>query len=86
MVPMFKASNIRCMSIININCFKHFYMFVVEATHDLQNYLFLDERFQELFYSSTGGCGNFFFIDRQFVGNFLFFDFSPFDKTLMRGT
>ena len=82
---MFKASNIRHMSIVNINCFKHFDIFVVEETGDCENYLFLDERFQELFYSSTGGCGNFFFIDRQFAGNFLFFDFSPFDKTLMCG-
>ena len=57
---MFKVSNIRRMSIININCFKHFDMFVIEATDDYENYLFLDGRFQELFYSSTGGCGNFF--------------------------
>ena len=71
---MFKASNIRCMAIININCFKHFDMFVVEAMDDCENYLFLDGRFQELFYSSTGGCGN-----------FLFFDFSPFQKILMHG-
>ena len=82
---MFKASNIRRMYIININCFKHFDMFVVEAMDDCENYLFLDEHFQEFVYSSTGGCGNFFFIDRQFVGNFSFFDFSPFDKTLMCG-
>ena len=82
---MFKASNIRRMAIININCFKNFYMFVVEAMEDCKNYLFLDGHFQELFYSSTGGCGNFFFIDRQFAGNFLFFDFSPFDKTMMCG-
>ena len=57
---MFKVSNILRMSITNINCFKHFDMFVVEATDDCENYLFLDGRFQELFYSSTGGCGNFF--------------------------
>ena len=47
MVTMFKGSNIRRMSIININCFKHFDMFVVEATDDYKNYLFLDGRFQE---------------------------------------
>ena len=87
MVTMFKGLNIRRMSIININCFKHFDMFVVEAMDDSENYLFLDRRFHELFYSSMGGCGNYFsFIDRQFAGNFLFFDFSPFDKMLMRGT
>ena len=48
------------MAIININCFKHFNMFVVEVTDDCESYLFLDKCFQELFYSSTGSCGNFF--------------------------
>ena len=58
---MFKVLNIRHMSIININFFKHLNMFVVEATDDCENYLFLDGRFQEMFYSSMGGCGNFCF-------------------------
>ena len=57
---MFKASNIQRISIININCFKHFDMFVVEATDDCENYLLIDGHFQELFYSSTGSCGIFF--------------------------
>ena len=46
-ITMFKASNIRRMAIININCFKHFNMFVVQATNDCGNYLFLDGRFEE---------------------------------------
>ena len=68
------------------NCFKHFDMFVVEATDNLRNYLFLDGRFQELFYSSTGSCRIFFFFDRQFAGIFLFFDKPLFEKILMHGT
>ena len=42
MVTMFKVSNIRRRAIINIIFFKHFDMFVVEETDDLQNYLFFD--------------------------------------------
>ena len=71
-------------------------MFVVEAMDNLRSYLFLDERFVKIICSSMDvfrNCfilqqavlGTFFFIDRHFAGNFLFFDFSPFDKTLMHG-
>ena len=35
-----------------------------------ENYLFLDGRFQELFYSSTGGCGNFFSSTDSLLGIF----------------
>ena len=59
-ITMFKVSNIRCRAIINIIFFKHFNMFVIEASDDLRNYLFLDRRFEELFYSLTTGLGNFF--------------------------
>ena len=41
--------------------------------------------FRNCFILQWAVVGIFFFIDRQFAGNFLFFDFSPFDKTLMHG-
>ena len=63
MVTMFKGLNIRRMSIININCFKHFDMFVVEAMDDLRKLfvprrtfsgivLFFNRRLWEFFFSS----------------------------------
>ena len=83
---MFKVSNIRRMAIININCFKHFDMFVVEEMDDLRK-LFVPRRtFSGIVLSLNGRVWEFlFFIDRQFAENFLFFYFSSFEKTLMRG-
>ena len=82
---MFKALNIRRMSIININCFKHFNMFVVEATDDLRKLFVPQWTFSGIVLFFNGRLWEFFFIDRHFAGNFLFFVFSSFDKTLMHG-
>ena len=71
-------------------------MFAIEAIDGLRNlfiprrivcghYLFLDGRFEELFYFSTTSLG-FFFFDRQFAGIFLFFDKPSFEKIVMHGT
>ena len=83
---MFKVSNILRMSIININRFKHFNMFVGEAMDDLQKLFVPRWMFPGIVLFFNGRLLNFLFIDRQFAGNFLFFDFSLFDKMLMCGT
>ena len=85
-ITMFKASNIWRMSIININCFKHFDMFFIEATDNLFKLFVSWWTFSGIVLFFNGRLWEFFFIDRQFAGNFLFFYFSPFDKMLMRGT
>ena len=41
--------------------------------------------FKNSFILQQAVVGIFFFIDRQFARNFLFFNFSPFDETLMCG-
>ena len=72
MVTMFKVLNIRCMAIININCFKHFDMFVVEAIDILQKLfvprrafsgivLFFNGRLWEFSFSSTDSLPGFFY-------------------------
>ena len=83
---MYKESNIRRMSIININCFKHFDMFVVEATDDLKKLFVPRQTFSGIVLFFNGQLWEFFFIDIHFAGNFLFFGLSPFDKMLMHGT
>ena len=72
MVTMFKVSNIRCMSIININCFKHSDLFVVEAKDGLQKLfiprrtfsgivLFFNGRLWEFFFSSIDSLPGIFY-------------------------
>ena len=68
-------------------------MFFIEVT-DI-NYLFLDGRFEELFYSSMDSLQNYFisrrnvcghhFIDRRFAEIILFFDKTPFVEIVMCG-
>ena len=61
-------------------------MVVVEATNDFQK-LFVPRRmFSGIVLFFNGQLWDFFFIDRRFADNFLFFDFSLFDKMLMHGT
>ena len=72
MVTMFKASNIQRMAIININCFKHFNMFVVEVMDDLQKLFvprwmfsrivsFFNGRLWEFFFSSIDSLPGIFY-------------------------
>ena len=69
---MFKASNIWCMSIINIIFLKHFDMFVVKATDDLRKLfvpwrtflgivLFFNGWLREIVFSSTNNLQDFFY-------------------------
>ena len=55
-------------------------MFAIEVTDGLRKLFIPQRRFEELFYSSTGGCGKLFFFNRQFAGIFLFFDKPPLRK------
>ena len=52
------------------NFFKHFDMFVVEATNDLRNYLFLDGRFAKIICFSTDVFRNCFILQQVVVGIF----------------